>query len=155
MTTLMNERIAIGGFERLFSFEELVEHAMAHRDRLDPVMRDELARLYTWVRTLELLNARVVTKLGRGEMPLAESSVMKLSIARIVTKVGDLGLDLLGPGGLLRRGPWPNRFLGAPAIHIAGGTDEVQKNVAAERVLGLPREPRSDRDVPFDQLPRS
>ena len=93
MTTLMNERIAIGGFERLFSFEELVEHALANRERLSPVVRDELARLYTWVRTLELLNARVVTKLGRGEMPMAESSVMKLSIARIVSKVGDLGID--------------------------------------------------------------
>jgi alkylation response protein AidB-like acyl-CoA dehydrogenase len=154
MTTLLNERIAIGGFERLFSFEELVAHAKSRAGRLDPVTRDELARLYTWVRTLELLNARVVTRLGRGEMPLAESSVMKLSIARIVSKVGDLGLDLLGPAALRRRGPWGNRFLGAPAIHIAGGTDEVQKNVAAERVLGLPREPRRDRDLPFDQLPR-
>jgi alkylation response protein AidB-like acyl-CoA dehydrogenase len=155
MTTLMNERMAISGFERLFSFEELLEHAGANRERLDAVTRDELARLYTWVRTLELLNARVVTKLGRGEMPLAESSVMKLAIARIVTKVGELGMRLLGPEALARRGPWQNRFLGAPAIHIAGGTDEIQKTVAAERVLGLPREPRADRDVPFDQLPRS
>jgi alkylation response protein AidB-like acyl-CoA dehydrogenase len=72
-----------------------------------------------------------------------------------VSKVAELGLALMGPGALLRRGPWPNRFLGAPAIHIAGGTDEVQKNIAAERVLGLPREPLSDRDVPFDQLSRS
>ena len=155
MTTLMNERMAIGGFERLFSFEELVAHARETRGDLDPVTRDELARLYTWVRTLELINARVVTMLGRGEVPVAESSVMKLAIARVVTKTAELGVDLLGPDGLARRGPWQNRFLGAPAIHIAGGTDEVQKNVAAERVLGLPREPRSDRDVPFENLPRS
>lgn len=155
MTTLMNERMAMGGFERLFSFDDLVEHARENRERLDPATRDELARLYTWVRTLELLNARVVTKLGRGEMPMAESSVMKLSIARIATKVAELGMDLLGPEALRRRGSWQNRFLGAPAIHIAGGTDEIQKNVAAERVLGLPREPQSDRDVPFDQIPRS
>jgi alkylation response protein AidB-like acyl-CoA dehydrogenase len=155
MTTLMNERMAMGGFERLFSFEELTEHAGANRDRLDAATRDELARLYTWVRTLELLNARVVTKLGRGEAPIAESSVMKLSIARIVTKVCELGIRLLGPEALARRGPWQNRFLGAPAIHIAGGTDEIQKTLAAERVLGLPRESRADRDVPFDRLPRS
>ena len=80
---------------------------------------------------------------------------MKLSIARIATKVAELGMDLLGPEALRRRGLWQNRFLGAPAIHIAGGTDEVQKNVAAERVLGLPREPRADRDLPFDRIPRS
>ena len=79
---------------------------------------------------------------------------MKLSIARIVTRVAELGMGLLGPSALRRRGPWQNRFLGAPAIHIAGGTDEIQKNLAAERVLGLPAEARADRGVPFDQLPR-
>jgi alkylation response protein AidB-like acyl-CoA dehydrogenase len=119
------------------------------------VLRDELARLYTWVRTLELLNARVITKLGRGEIPTAESSVMKLAIARILSKGADLGLALLGPDGLLRPGVWQQQWLMAPAMHIAGGTDEVQKNVAAERVLGLPAEPRADRDLPFEALPRA
>jgi alkylation response protein AidB-like acyl-CoA dehydrogenase len=155
MTTLMNERMAIGGIERMFSFEALADHARTHPERVDGVMRDELARLYTWVKTLELLNARVITKLGRGSIPDAESSVMKLALARIVTKAGDLGLRLLGPEALLRSGPWQNQFLSAPALHIAGGTDEIQKTIAAERVLGLPREPRSDRDVPFESLPRS
>ena len=100
--------------------------------------RDELARLYTWVRTLELMNARVITELGQGKFAAAESSVMKLALARILTKASELGLRLIGPEALAREGPWQNQFLGAPALHIAGGTDEVQKNVAAERVLGLP-----------------
>ncbi len=155
MTTLMNERMAIGGIEKMFSFEHLAEHARANRDRIDPVMRDELARLYSWVRTLELLNARVITKLGKGQIPDAESSVMKLAVARIVSRSADLALRLLGPDALTRRGRWQEQFLFAPALHIAGGTDEIQKNVAAERVLGLPREPRGDRDVPFEKLPRS
>jgi len=55
----------------------------------------------------------------------------------------------------LRHGSWQHQFLTAPSLHIAGGTDEIQKNVVAERVLGLPREPRVDRDVPFDKIPRS
>jgi len=155
MTTLTNERMAMAGAEGLFSWEELLEHARQCRGRLDAALRDELAELFTWVKSLELLNARVVTKLGRGEMPAAESSVMKLALVRIASRGTQLGLRLLGPDGLLRDGTWQHQWLFAPAWHIAGGTDEVQKNVAAERVLGLPAEPRSDRDLPFEELPRS
>jgi alkylation response protein AidB-like acyl-CoA dehydrogenase len=155
MTTLTHERMAMGGIEQMFSFDDLLAHVRANRQRLDPIARDELARLYTWVRTLELLNARVITKLGRDEIPAAESSVMKLAIARLLSKASEIGMALLGPDALLRSGTWQSQFLGAPAFHIGGGTDEVQKNLAAERVLGLPREPRADRDVPFDELPRS
>ncbi|HBZ72490.1 MAG TPA: acyl-CoA dehydrogenase [Deltaproteobacteria bacterium] len=155
MTTLAHERMAIGDIDRMFSFDDLAAHARAHRDRLDPVLRDELARLYTWVRSLELLNARVISKLARGSVPAAESSVMKLAIARILSKSAELGLRLLGPEALLRKGPWQNQWLFAPSMHIAGGTDEIQKNIAAERVLGLPREPLDSRDVPFEDLPRS
>ena len=155
MTTLMNERIHIGGVEGWLNFDDLADHARENRRWLDPVLRDDLARLYTWVRSLELLNARVITKLGHGEIPTSESSVMKLALARIVSKASKLGIDLLGPDALRRRGTWQNQFLGAPALHIAGGTDEVQKNVAAERVLGLPREPRTDHEVAFEDLPAS
>jgi alkylation response protein AidB-like acyl-CoA dehydrogenase len=155
MTTLLNERMALGGTGGFFSFDELAAHARANIERLDGVTRDQLARLYTWNKTLDLLNARVVTKLGRGVIPDAESSVMKLALGRILTLGGELGLRLAGPDALLRRGHWQHQFLTAPSMHIAGGTDEIQKNVVAERVLGLPREPRSDRDVPFDKIPRS
>jgi alkylation response protein AidB-like acyl-CoA dehydrogenase len=154
MTTLLHERMAIGDIDRMFSFDDLAAHARAHRDRLNPVLRDELAQLYVWVRSLELLNARVISQLGRGSMPAAESSVMKLAIARILSKSADLGLRLLGPEALLRKGPWQNQWLFAPSMHIAGGTDEIQKNIAAERVLGLPREPLDQRDVPFENLRR-
>ena len=109
-----------------------------------------------WVKTLELLNARCVTKLGRGQIPTAESSVMKIALARIVSKGTELGLHLLGPEGLLRPGTWQQQWLFQPAFHLAGGTDEVQKTLAAERVLGLPQEPGTvDPDTPFDELPRS
>jgi acyl-CoA dehydrogenase len=155
MTTLLNERMALGGTGGFFSFDELAAHARANRARLDGVTRDELARLYTWNKTLDLLNARVMTKLGRGQIPDAESSVMKLALGRILTKGAELGLRLAGLDGLRRHGPWQHQFLTAPSLHIAGGTDEIQKNLVAERVLGLPREPRRDRDVPFDQLPRT
>lgn len=155
MTTLTNERMAMAGAEGLFSWDDLLEHARANGSRIDAALRDELVKLYTWVKTLDLLNARVITKLGRGEIPTAESSVMKLALARIVSRGTELGIRLLGPEGLLRPGSWQHQWLFAPAFHIAGGTDEIQKNVAAERVLGLPAELRGDRAVPFEQLPRS
>ena len=155
MTTLLNERMALGGTGGFFSVDAFLTHARASRDRLDAVTRDQIARLVVWSKTLELLNARVVTKLGRGQIPDAESSVMKLALGRILTLGGDLGLRVAGPTALRRSGPWQHQFLIAPSLHIAGGTDEIQKNVVAERVLGLPREPRSDRDVPFEKIPRS
>jgi acyl-CoA dehydrogenase len=155
MTTLLNERMALGGTGGFFSFEALAQHARANRERLDAVTRDQLARLYAWNKTLDLLNARVVTKLGRGQIPDAESSVMKLALGRILTLGGDLGLRIAGPAALERRGTWQHQFLTAPSLHIAGGTDEIQKNVVAERVLGLPREPRTDKDVPFESLPKA
>ncbi len=155
MTTLMNERIALGGVEGWFSFDALRDLARQRGDRVDALLRDELARVYTWSKTLELLNARVITKLGRGQIPDAEGSVMKLAIARLLSRATDTAMRLLGPQALSRSGFWQGEFLSAPSLHIAGGTDEIQKNIAAERVLGLPREPRSDRDVPFEDLPRS
>ena len=155
-TTLMHERMAIGGIELMsFRWEDFVAHANAHRERIDGVLCDEIGRLYTSVKTLELLNARMITKLGRGEMPAAEASVMKLAMARIVSQGGEVGLRLLGPDAMQKDGTWQDVFLMAPSFHIAGGTDEIQKNQAAERVLGLPREVQPDRDVPFDQIARS
>jgi alkylation response protein AidB-like acyl-CoA dehydrogenase len=154
-TTLMNERMAIGGMERMFSFDELRDLIRARGKDVDDVMRDEAARVYTWVRTLDLLNKRIITKLGKGMIPTAEASVMKLALARLISRGSGLALRALGASALLRPGSWQNQFLYAPAFHIGGGTDEIQKNIAAERVLGLPREPATDREVPFEELPRS
>jgi acyl-CoA dehydrogenase len=154
-TTLMNERMAIGGMERMFSFKDLRDLLRARPGGIDGATRDEAARIYAWVRTLDLLNKRIITKLGKGKIPTAEASVMKLALARLISRGSDLAMRALGAGALLRQGNWQNQFLYAPAFHIGGGTDEIQKNIAAERVLGLPREPATDREVPFDELPRS
>jgi alkylation response protein AidB-like acyl-CoA dehydrogenase len=154
-TTLMNERMAIGGMERMFSFDDLRELLRAKPGGVDGTTRDEAARVYAWVRTLDLLNKRIITKLGKGKIPTAEASVMKLALARLISRGSALALRGLGADALLRPGNWQNQFLYAPAFHIGGGTDEIQKNIAAESVLGLPREPATDREIPFDELPRS
>jgi len=79
----------------------------------------------------------------------------KLALARMYSKAAEVGLALEGPAAMLGDGPWQRHYLEAPAFHIAGGSDEIQKNIAAERVLGLPRDPHDVRDVPFRDLPRS
>jgi alkylation response protein AidB-like acyl-CoA dehydrogenase len=144
-TTLKSERLAIGGVDPMASFRPLLELCSAHPERVDAVLKDELIKLYTWVRTLELLGARAMTRLsepGASEgKPAVEGSLMKLCLARIRTKEAELGLRLLGPEGLLRAGSFQDKFLAAPSLHIAGGSDEIQKNILAERVLGLPRDP--------------
>jgi len=64
----------------------------------DPLLRDEVARVYVELKCLQLLNARVVTKLGRGQMPTAESSVMKLALARVMTRAAEAAMKAMGPG---------------------------------------------------------
>ncbi|MCP3984843.1 MAG: acyl-CoA dehydrogenase [bacterium] len=155
-TTLMNERIAMGGLSNLLRFDDLLALVVSESDGApSEAQRVELAHVYSQLRCLELLNARIVSKLGRGVIPTAESSVMKLALASMMTKANALAMRALGTKALLRPGYWQNEYLFAPAFHIAGGTSEVQKNVCAERVLGLPREGPDDRNTPFDQLPRN
>ncbi|HUF84705.1 MAG TPA: acyl-CoA dehydrogenase family protein, partial [Acidimicrobiia bacterium] len=109
-TLLANERMSLSGAEGAFSFDELAEAARARRDCVDAIMRDRIARLYTDVRTLDFLNARVITRLGRGETPTAEASIMKIKLAGIVTDGATLALALLGPGGMLDENGESRRF---------------------------------------------
>ena len=153
VTTLMNERVSLGGATSGFAmpFERLA--ALATERGVGPIARDRLVRVYTWNRILELLQARIVSKLGRGQIPTAEGSIMKLVLADLVSSSAELGVDLLGPDGQLAGDDGVQRaFLGSLAFHIGGGTDDIQRNLIAERVLGLPREPQPDRELPFREV---
>jgi alkylation response protein AidB-like acyl-CoA dehydrogenase len=80
---------------------------------------------------------------------------MKLVLANLVSDSAALAVQLLGPDGMREDGDLQRAFLGSRAFHIGGGTDEVNRNVIAERVLGMPREPRLDGDLPFSQAVRA
>jgi acyl-CoA dehydrogenase len=160
-TTLMNERHATGSLGSSRSaFDALVGLTQAVGLAGDPVVRQRLAHVFTLGRLFDLTNARVRSTMARGGIPGVEGSILKLAIAQLGTAVADLGVSVLGPGGVLvgdeapEAGRWPEALLGAFAMHIGGGTDEVQRNIIGEMVLGLPREPDVSRELPFRDLPR-
>jgi alkylation response protein AidB-like acyl-CoA dehydrogenase len=161
-TTLMNERFATGSLgSSSTAFDALSDLVAGLGRSRDPLVRQELARVFTLGRLFDLTNARVRTALARGGIPGVEGSILKLAIAQLGTAVADLGVRVAGAGGMLvgdeavEAGRWPEALLGAFAMHIGGGTDEVQRNIIGEMVLGLPREPDASRELPYKDLPRS
>jgi alkylation response protein AidB-like acyl-CoA dehydrogenase len=174
MTTLMNERTTIGGgggapprgsgaiaeAVRIWS-GEVADH--------DPATRDRLIRLWIEAEALRLTNIRAGQNRKAGN-PGPEGSIAKLKFAEVNMAIYELCVDLLGADALvgfdyeLRRAenlgltgpPGSSRkmFLRARANSIEGGTSEIQRNILGERVLGLPGEPRVDKDVPWSQVPR-
>jgi alkylation response protein AidB-like acyl-CoA dehydrogenase len=153
ITTLMHERMSIGSATGgyIFPFERLAQIARERGgDGADELTRDDLARVYTQKRILELLNARILAKIGAGQIPDAEGSIVKLVLANLVTDMAGVGMRLLGSDGIvMTESGVQGAFLGAPAFHIGGGTDEIQKNLIGERVLGLPKDPSPDKNIPF------
>ncbi len=158
MTTLLAERTAIGGagMVRFDDIVALARHFDASRDR---TIRQSLATVYTRFRIQKWLGWRAQTAVERGRMPGPEASVIKLLQSEQVSASADLSLGAAGAHGMLwqddgyEQGRWAGAFLYQWAARLGGGTDQVQRNVIGERVLGLPREPRPDRDVPFCDLP--
>jgi alkylation response protein AidB-like acyl-CoA dehydrogenase len=157
MTTLMNERHLIGGGGAVDTgaLVDLVRRRGRHGD---PLVRQALAAFHARESALRYLSYRSRTALSQGRPLGPESSVAKLANGVMRTEMADLALAALGPAGLLAGedapddGMWADWFVANLASRIGGGTDQVQRNVVAERVLGLPREPAVDREVPFRQL---
>jgi alkylation response protein AidB-like acyl-CoA dehydrogenase len=124
----------------------------------DPLVRQQLARLHT----LSLLNMwngqRGRTEVKAGGRPGAEASIGKLMASQIARLWRDTAAEICGPHGMLAGPDGPLggaaavQALAAPAPAIYGGTDQIQRNVLGERVLGLPNEPDVSRDVPFRDL---
>jgi alkylation response protein AidB-like acyl-CoA dehydrogenase len=149
ITTMMNERFAVGSVQSPSgAFPALAALASS---RADPVARQRLADVYILGRLFDLTTARVRSALSRGAIPGVEGSILKLAVATLGSRQAELALHLLGPHATLT-GDWQAAFLGAPAVHIGGGTDEIQRNIIGEHVLGLPREPALDRGVPYREL---
>jgi alkylation response protein AidB-like acyl-CoA dehydrogenase len=154
---MANESAMIGGSgSSTFANLLLLAQRFARND--DPVVRQRLADYYTRERALGLLADRIMGAVRRRERPPVDPSILKLFIAVNRAVAGDLAAAIAGPAGLLQDDE-VSRWVGAEVmgrygISIGGGTNEVQRNNLAERALGLPKEPSSDRDVAWSQTLR-
>ncbi len=155
LTCLSYERGAVtaGGSGGMLDVDRLIGLARARGVDHVPVVRDELARLVIETRVMSY-TARRARDAARAGRPGPEGSGMKLRGSKMFRDYTDLALQILGPEAVCDpRGDLQTLFLTAPSLSIRGGTDEIQRNILGERVLGLPSEPRVDRDVPFNGLP--
>jgi alkylation response protein AidB-like acyl-CoA dehydrogenase len=168
--TLMNERVAIGGaaLPREGGMAGIVAAAWReHPELRTPGLHDRLIRLWADAEVARLSSERLRQQLAAGQ-PGPEGSAAKVVYARLNQELSALELELSGADGLryddwslrrpeavsfLARGPG-YRYLRARGNSIEGGTSEILRNIIAERVLGLPAEPRTDTRVPWKDLPR-
>ncbi|MER5971154.1 acyl-CoA dehydrogenase family protein [Streptomyces sp. NPDC002055] len=169
-TTLMNERVAIGGgrVPREGGMIGLVADLWRERPELRThALHQRLLELWVDAETARLAGERLRQQLAAGA-PGPEGSAMKLAFARLNQEISALEVELLGEDGLLYE-DWTMRrpelvdftgrdagyrYLRAKGNSIEGGTTEVLLNIVAERVLGLPAEPRTDKDIPWKELAR-
>jgi alkylation response protein AidB-like acyl-CoA dehydrogenase len=123
-------------------------------------VRQKLADFYIRSKGLQYTGMRTLTALSQGQTPGPEGSIGKAVGAPLGQQMAAFALELQGALGALHEdalvpgeGMWQDAYLGAPGLRIAGGTDEILKNIIAERVLRLPPEVRVDKDRPFRDIP--
>ena len=167
LTTLMNERVAIGGAVEPRNSGAIGELLDVWRDRKVAGSRDALMKLWTQAEAARLTNMRA-SQNRSADTPGPEGSTGKLVFADLNKKIFEMATDLLGPSAMLyddysfvipegatQRDRDPRRrFLRSRANSIEGGTSEIMRNIMGERVLGLPGEPRVDKDLPWKDVPR-
>ena len=167
LTTLMNERMSVGagmqdGLKELLALCETMPSGGHDQAIDDPAIRSSLARLAVRYSGLHLTALRAMTSLSKGETPGPENSISKLVGSSLLYETASLALDLQGLNGIETdretvpgHGRFQDMLLRSPGARIEGGTDEILRNIIAERVLGLPGEIRIDKNVPFNAIPTS
>jgi acyl-CoA dehydrogenase len=161
LTTLMNERAAIGaggaGGNNTGVVARVLELVKHYGLDTDPLVRQELADIIINLRVAGYTNQRAMDKIKRGQLPGPEMSIAKLALTNNMKQLTEFVAGALGPKIIADSGEWGTYawnqyFLGVPGMRVAGGTDEVMKNIVGERVLGLPKDTGIDTTSPFREL---
>jgi alkylation response protein AidB-like acyl-CoA dehydrogenase len=159
LTTLMNERAAIGasGGGGAGLLTRAIEMTRAFGMARDPLVRQRLADLVVRSRVAQYTNQRALDRIRAGQTPGPEMSIAKLAGTQLSMRLADFVGGVLGPKLTADSGEWgtyawAQLVLGTPGMRIAGGSDEVMRNIVGERVLGLPKDPGIDTTTPFRDL---
>jgi alkylation response protein AidB-like acyl-CoA dehydrogenase len=155
MGTLANERVGTSGLSVSMRIEldNLIETARQHNPAAleDPEIRDRIARAWTQLELTRLLNARALSKILKGEKNWPEVPLAKLQWSYLSQTIAELGVDVLGPSGVLEKGGpdavdkghWSHNYVWQRYTSIGAGTTEVQKNIIADRAIKMPRPDRA------------
>lgn len=141
------------------NWDDVLATARARGVTNDPIIRQRLAEVYISQQVQTYTNRRAAEQIKLGGTPGPEGSLGKLLWTEGMTLISDVMCDILGASLTADTGEWATyewheHVLGAPGYRIAGGSDEVQRNILGERVLGLPGEPRADKGMPWKEIPR-
>jgi alkylation response protein AidB-like acyl-CoA dehydrogenase len=165
LTTLMHERLAVGGGQGGgLDVQQLLQLARTLELEDGPAIknaavREKIADWYVRSAGLKYTTLRTMTALSRGQQPGPEASIAKIVVASKLQDLSAFAMELEGEAGAVTgndapmHGMFQQGWLSAPGLRIAGGTDEILRNIIAERVLGLPGDVRVDKDVPFNKVP--
>ncbi|HEY1561120.1 MAG TPA: acyl-CoA dehydrogenase family protein [Caulobacteraceae bacterium] len=165
LVTLMNERLSVGGggggsgHGRVFKLANDVA-TLAGPAAKDAGLREKIAEWFVQAEGLKYTTYRTMTALSRGQTPGPESSIGKIVSAGVMQDMAHTALDLEDQFGIINdpalaplAAAFQTTLMAAPGLRIAGGTDEILRNIIAERVLGMPQDVRLDKNVPFKDIP--